>query len=214
MLHVNMLAVFRSCRLFFNHINLLNYQIHDRFLYRTVKNINKSSFHCSNCLLKTNFEASNEKSSSASAMKKPEKKVKERLTYITLVEGNDYLTVTTLEDATKLAQRRNLKLVKIKDYDTKTERCTYQLMSPGEYLKEEKKSKNLVAKTKSNLKGSKLVSMSSKIEDNDLNSKIKNMIKWLGKQYEVRIVISDERGEAVSQCIHVFFNFLATLARL
>lgn len=157
----------------------------------------KNSFHFSCLLNKASLEISKDKSKPESSGK-PEKKKKEKLTYITLVESDNNVTVTTLEDATKLALRRDLKLIKIKEYETKSERPTYQLMTTSQYLAEEKKNKSKFDKKNSFIKGTKLVSISSKINNHDINAKVKNMIKWLDKRYEVRIVISNDNGEAES----------------
>ncbi|XP_039279510.1 translation initiation factor IF-3, chloroplastic isoform X1 [Nilaparvata lugens] len=134
------------------------------------------------------------KTSSMVPDNKPKKKKKEKLVYITLIE-NDNISVMTHEDAMKLSKRRNLKLVQIKDYETKTERATYQLMSPAELMAEEKSSK----KDKKDSTDVKLLSITSKIEEHDLVSKTKNIIKWLNKKNEVRISISndDNKGEDV-----------------
>ncbi|RZF34661.1 hypothetical protein LSTR_LSTR010826 [Laodelphax striatellus] len=142
-----------------------------------------------------NKEHQNEtKKSSVVPGNKSQKKKKEKLVYITLIE-NDNVSVLTLDDAVKLSKRRNLKLVQIKDYETKTERATYQLMSAADLLSEEKNSK----KDNKDSTGVKLLSISSKIEEHDLTSKMKNIIKWLNKKNEVRISISndDNKGEDV-----------------
>ncbi|XP_075213000.1 mitochondrial translation initiation factor 3 [Lycorma delicatula] len=165
------------------------------YFRRNLFNIN-SNFHTSLRLSKTSVETVKQNVSKEGTVK-PAKKKKEQLTYITLEDTNHSITVTTLEDATKLANRRDLKLIKVKEYDAKTERATYRLLTIAQYLREDMKIKHSFSeKNKSSIKGTKLVSLSTKISDNDLNSKIKNMIKWLDKHYEVRVVISNDKGEA------------------
>lgn len=45
---------------------------------------------------------------------------------ITLVSPEDKIEITTLDQARKIAERRQLKLVSILDYDTKTSRPLYK----------------------------------------------------------------------------------------
>lgn len=45
---------------------------------------------------------------------------------ITLISGDDKIEITTLDQARKIADRRQLKLVSILDYDTKTSRPLYK----------------------------------------------------------------------------------------
>lgn len=55
--------------------------------------------------------------------KNPKHKTSPRVTLIS--EGNK-IEITTLDQAKKLAERRNLKLVSIMDCDTKTQRAVYK----------------------------------------------------------------------------------------
>lgn len=55
-----------------------------------------------------------------------EKKKKEQLQKITLISEADKVSITSLQDAQKLADRRSLKIVKIIDLDTKTQRPIYK----------------------------------------------------------------------------------------
>nr|CAD7199507.1 unnamed protein product [Timema douglasi] len=120
------------------------------------------------------------------------KKRKEIEQMITLLgTDGDIVSVISLLEAQKLSKRRNLKLLKIVEYDSKSGRPTYQLMSGVKYFEEEKKQRELNASKKATgFKGDKLVALSSKISGNDLSSKLKKMSKWLEKNYEIRIVIS------------------------
>ncbi|CAG9762896.1 unnamed protein product [Ceutorhynchus assimilis] len=110
---------------------------------------------------------------------------------ITLISGQD-ITVSTLDEAQKLAKRRELKLVKIIDLDTKTQRPLYKLMSGAEYHQEDLKQreKKKADKQKGGLKGEKLLILNQKITEHDLETNIKKIIKWLTKKYEVRMVIN------------------------
>lgn len=123
---------------------------------------------------------------------------------ITLIQGNN-LTVTTLEEAQKLSKRRDLRLVKILDLDTKTERPVYKLMTGAEYHAEDIKQRELKKdekeKNKNALKGEKLVILSQNITEHDLGTNVKRILKWLTKPYEVRIIIngdSNNMSKAVS----------------
>lgn len=119
---------------------------------------------------------------------------------ITLISGKDDITVTTLEDAQKLATRRNLKLVKIVDLDTKTERPVYKLMTAAQYAAEDVKQKK-EKKSSSPYKGEKVLMISSAITDHDLQTQIKKIEKWIAKEYEARISISGNADQRVGNFI-------------
>lgn len=119
------------------------------------------------------------------------KKKKIFIPKITLLSDKDEISVMTLEEAQKLAKRRALKLIKIVDFDTKTERPVYKLMNISDFIKEENRAKAEAKEVKENsLKEDKTITVSSKIGDNDLNTKIKSMLKMLGKKHGIRAVIS------------------------
>lgn len=114
---------------------------------------------------------------------------------ITLLQGND-LTITTLEEAQKLSKRRDLKLVKILDVDTKTQRPIYKLMTASEYHEEDIKHKEQIKKNKEDtIKGEKLVFLNYNIANHDLEINIKKIIKWIGKNFEVRVVINGDANK-------------------
>lgn len=122
----------------------------------------------------------------------PKKKKTSIIPKITLFQGND-ISVTTLEEAQKLSKRRDLKLVKIVDLDAKTQRPVYKLMTASEYNKEDVKQREEKKKSKEGaLKGEKLLLINSKIEKHDLDVNIKKIVKWIGKLYEVRVVINGD----------------------
>lgn len=118
------------------------------------------------------------------------KKKKVFVPRITLLSEKDEISIVTMEAAQKLASRHNMKLVKIVDLDTKTQRPVYKLMNIQEYLKSELKSKADAKEAKEKaIKEDKTIAMSSKIAEHDLYIKIKSMIKMLGKRHGVRVVI-------------------------
>ncbi|XP_050307795.1 translation initiation factor IF-3, mitochondrial isoform X2 [Anthonomus grandis grandis] len=102
---------------------------------------------------------------------------------ITLLHG-DELTVTTLEEAQKLAKRRDLKLMKVTDIDTKTQRAVYRLLSGAEYLQEDLKQreKKKVQKYKGPYKGEKMLNISQNISEHDLQTDVNKIVKWLAKR--------------------------------
>lgn len=214
-----MRALINACKIIYNCIHFyscprLTKCVHrDGFNFSEVllKCFCKHSFHSSYLLNKASVEIGKHSKTENETGDKPTKKKKEKLTYITLVEGNDDVTVVTLEDATKLALRRNLKLIKVKESDTKSERPTYQLMTTAQYLAEEKKSKSKTSKSNSSIKGIKLLSISSRIDSHDLNAKVNNIIKWLNKYYEVRVVISNDNGEGVSTAGYLGMSLISLI---
>ncbi|KAK0182979.1 hypothetical protein PV327_001058 [Microctonus hyperodae] len=110
---------------------------------------------------------------------------------ITLLSETNEMTVVTLEEAQKLSKRRNLKLVKIVDFDTKSERAIYKLMRMNDFLDAETKSKAEAKEARNrSMKDEKTMTVSSKISENDLGTKIKSINKMLGKKHGVRIIIS------------------------
>lgn len=116
---------------------------------------------------------------------------------ITLISDNDKIDVMTLDQAKKLSVRRDLKLVKIMDLDTKTHRAVYKLMTGSEYYAEDlkKREERKLAKAEPHIKGEKLLTIANKISQHDLNSKISTCLKWLQKYYEVRVVITGSENE-------------------
>lgn len=125
-----------------------------------------------------------------------EKKKKKLIPRITLISEGDKVEISTLEEAQKLASRRNLKLVKIVDLDTKSQRPIYKLMTGQEYLSEElKQRKDKKSSKKGGLKGEKLLSVSTRIASHDLQAKAKLASKWIQKNYEVRVIITRDGAE-------------------
>ncbi|KAJ8984951.1 hypothetical protein NQ317_007820 [Molorchus minor] len=99
---------------------------------------------------------------------------------ITLIQG-DELTVTSLEEAQKLSKRRDLKLVKIIDLDTKTQRPVYKLMTGSEYFAEDLKQRELkkLEKQSSTIKGEKVLILGHSISEHDLMTDVKKLLNGL-----------------------------------
>ncbi|XP_046394017.1 translation initiation factor IF-3 [Ischnura elegans] len=111
---------------------------------------------------------------------------------ITLVSPDDKVSVVSLEEGHNIAKRRNLRLVKMVEYDTKTQRPVYRMMSVSEYNLEHKKDKASKAKTH---KREKHITFSSRISDHDMQSKVKMIDKWLAKDHEVRVIIAGDSND-------------------
>lgn len=119
---------------------------------------------------------------------------------ITLLESNGNLRIISLEEADKIAKRRDFKLVKIVDKESKSERPLYKMMTKAQALEEDLAQRKIKKEKKqSDIKGEKLLSISDKIAKNDLESKIKSIGKWLSKKYEVRISINGSDEETSEQ---------------
>ncbi|CAH0669088.1 unnamed protein product [Spodoptera exigua] len=117
---------------------------------------------------------------------------------ITLISPDNSLSITDLKNAQNISLRRDLKLVKIQDVDSKTRRPVYKLMTNSEYHAEElsKRKEKQVARQNALVKGEKLLTLSSRIGKHDLMTGIKKMLKLVEKQYEVKVVIAGEDAEA------------------
>jgi len=118
---------------------------------------------------------------------------------ITLLGLEKDVSVVTLDVASKMCERRGLKLVKIIDIDTKTQRPVYQMMTPNQFLKEDQKShRNKDEKNHNQLKGEKTVLINCRIGQSDLESKVNNIRKWLSKMHEVRVTITGDTANEVA----------------
>ncbi|CAB3367153.1 Hypothetical predicted protein [Cloeon dipterum] len=100
------------------------------------------------------------------------------------------MTVMLLEEAEKIAKRRSLQLEWVSNPDAKSNRATYRLLTASSGAGK------LAAKvTKQDHKEKQLL-LSSKIGTHDLESKIKQMVKWIKKRTDVRVTISGAESEA------------------
>jgi len=118
---------------------------------------------------------------------------------ITLLGPEKDVSVVTMDVASKMCERRGLKLVKIIDIDTKTQRPVYQMMTPNQFLKEDQKShQKKDEKNHNQLKREKTILINSRIGQSDLESKVNNICKWLSKMYEVRVTITGDTANEVA----------------
>lgn len=120
---------------------------------------------------------------------KPLKKKTIEIPKITLIQQNAAMSVTTLEEATKLAQRRGLQLLKVQDIDPKSQRPVYRLATVTELLAEDDSKDSKPDKTAMKKQVVKSLTVGSRISDNDLSSRLKNISKWLAKGCEIRVLI-------------------------
>lgn len=118
---------------------------------------------------------------------------------ITLLGPEKDVSVVTMDVASKMCERRGLKLVKIIDIDTKTQRPVYQMMTPNQFLKEDQKGhQKKDEKNHNQLKGEKTVLINCRIGQSDLESKVNNIRKWISKMYEVRVTITGDTANEVA----------------
>lgn len=134
--------------------------------------------------------------------KKPRPKT-EPIPKITLLSSDNSTTVTVLEVAQRLAKRRNLTLIKVSDLESKTQRPLYKLVSNTNILEhqteEDTQDTNKAAQKSS--KSTKIFYVSAKITEHDLQTKTKNMMKLLNKEYKVKIAITLDGADGVSSVI-------------
>ncbi|KOB65774.1 Translation initiation factor-3 (IF3), partial [Operophtera brumata] len=105
---------------------------------------------------------------------------------ITLIGTDNSVSITDLKNAQSLSERRELKLVKLQDVDSKTRRPVYKLMTNTEYHAEEleRRQEKQTARQNNLIKGEKLLTLSTKIGEHDLMTGVRKMVKLLDKQYE------------------------------
>ncbi|KAL1114961.1 hypothetical protein AAG570_007784 [Ranatra chinensis] len=128
-------------------------------------------------------------SESSSKVEEKQKSKKPIVEYVTLIDLDKKIKLVTLMEATKLATRRSLKLIKVKDFDPQRQTPIYKIITSSEYLKEEINLKKFKAKDTA-WKAKKIMTFSNKISDHDLSFKLRQIAKWLEKNYEVQITIS------------------------
>ncbi|XP_059487380.1 uncharacterized protein LOC132203548 [Neocloeon triangulifer] len=118
------------------------------------------------------------------------------------------MNVMLLEEAERIAKRRNLKLEKVSDPDGKSHRATYRLLSHGSSFQSHTYGTETKVINKQLDHKEKQMAMNAKIGFHDLESKIKQAIKWTEKQAETRVTITgDEDGTE-----KVFQTFVKGLA--
>jgi translation initiation factor IF-3 len=118
---------------------------------------------------------------------------------ITLLGPEKDISVVTMDVATKMCERRGLKLVKIIDIDTKTHRPVYQMMTANQFLKEDSKNhQNKDEKIPKKSKSVKTSLINCRIGQADLESKVNNFCKWLNKMHEVRVTITGDTANEIA----------------
>lgn len=117
---------------------------------------------------------------------------------ITLLGPDKDISVVTMDVASKMSERRGLKLVKIIDIDTKTQRPVYKMMTSNQFLKEDKIHQNKDEKNLNKLKGEKTALINCRIGRGDLESKVNNFKKWLTKLHEVRITVTGDTANEIA----------------
>ncbi|XP_036334396.1 translation initiation factor IF-3 isoform X1 [Rhagoletis pomonella] len=125
------------------------------------------------------------------------------LSKITLIQPNQSIIVTTLKEAQKLAKRRELHLVKQQDFDTKTQRSIYKLVTATEMLSEDVDESAVDRMKSSEKKSEKSLTIGSRISDHDLESRLKHISKWLAKNHEVCILVQGS-PEEMAKCEQIF----------
>lgn len=85
----------------------------------------------------------------------------------------------------------------------------FRMMTNAEYHEEEisKRKQKQESKDSNLIKGQKLLTLSSKIAEHDLMTRIRKIGKLLDKQYEVKVVISGEDNEDNPKYVSKFTVF-------
>lgn len=125
---------------------------------------------------------------------------------ITLLDSNDNITVTTVTEAEKIAAAKHLRLVRINDPKLRFVRPVYKLLSEAQYLDEELQVKKKIREEKTEkktnfIKGEKLMAVSVRINEHDLEVKITKALKWVANNFEVRMVLSGSADNIAPQVI-------------
>ncbi|KAM8711996.1 hypothetical protein ACLKA7_012504 [Drosophila subpalustris] len=132
--------------------------------------------------------------------KEDDQKVNKSQQKITLIAQNQAMSITTLEEAQKLAKRRDLHLLRSNQTDAKTGRVVFRLVTAAEMLADDQDDKGhnnrQSAPEKGSKKAEKSLSIGARITDHDLASRLKNIAKWLTKRHEVRILIQGSASGA------------------
>ncbi|XP_034476907.1 translation initiation factor IF-3, mitochondrial [Drosophila innubila] len=117
---------------------------------------------------------------------------------ITLIAQNQAMSVTTLDEAQKLAKRRDLHLLRLNQTDAKTGRVVFRLVTAAEMLADDQDDRGAAksASEKGSKKTEKSLTIGARITDHDLASRLKNIAKWLNKRHEVRILIQGSSSGA------------------
>lgn len=129
-----------------------------------------------------------------------EKKRKtQRIPKITLIHTDKSISVISLEEAEKLAKRRNLELVHVSN-TSRSGRNVYELVNSskiGEITKDVAETHNSEQK----IKPAKLFTIKQNIMDYDMNIKINNINRTLKKNYKAKIFFSHPKGLQVRKAL-------------
>lgn len=73
----------------------------------------------------------------------------------------------------------------------------HRLMTGSEYHAEEikRREEKKISKKEQHIKPEKLLTLSNKISEHDLNSKLVKCVKWIEKLHEVRVVVSGDESD-------------------
>ncbi|KOX70164.1 hypothetical protein WN51_04904 [Melipona quadrifasciata] len=115
-----------------------------------------------------------------------------RICKITLIHPNKTLSVTTLEEAEKLANRRNFQLVFVAN-SSKSGRKVYQLKD-SLMLNEPINNVEEIVEIEQKIKATKLFTIKHSIMNHDLDVKIKNINKILKKNFKAKIFFNHPNG--------------------
>ncbi|XP_054010261.1 uncharacterized protein LOC128893369 [Hylaeus anthracinus] len=167
------------------------YRVSNSFLPRTSSELGQNVCYNSLQHQTVKFSVSDEPNSESVDDKKKKKPRTPRVPQITLLFPDKSMIVTYVEDAQKLAKRRNLQLEKL-HYDKNVERDVYRLYGT-EVFSEEK----VIEKDDGyvQFKVTKLFHFSDKVAEHDLNTKINNINRVLKKRHRVKLVINFSRED-------------------
>ncbi|EDX06735.1 GD10854 [Drosophila simulans] len=99
---------------------------------------------------------------------------------ITLIQQNQAMSITTLEEAQKLAKRRELHLLRLEQTDAKTGRAMFKLVTAAEMLSDDAEQSRSASEKVKDKKSEKSLTIGARITEHDLSSRLKNIVKWLG----------------------------------
>ena len=135
--------------------------------------------------------SANSKTNLQTEEEQKKKKKTPRIPRITLIHPDESVTIVLLEEAQKLAKRRNLNLAKMPYIDTKSDRDVYKLYSNADAVNENvEKHSEETSKNDKQVKSTKLFPIQSRISDHDLDVKITNVNKLLTKRHRIKLLIS------------------------
>lgn len=113
---------------------------------------------------------------------------------ITLIDTEDKISAVSLDNAERLAKRRDLKLVKVDDPNLQAGKKVYKLMTGKQYFEEEIKAKKAEKKTSVGGKDEKILVVGGKITPHDLGVKLHSLTKWLSKGHQIKVTITSRKA--------------------